>query len=395
MQVMKSLSDFCKDRMGNIGVLAAGMIPALVVLGGAGIDYARAEQIRQKMQHAVDTAVLAVSNSQLLEKKSPDQQVYPFLETNLQGIDAFQVTDITIEQDGGGTAHVTVTGKSRNFFLQMIGFDEFTLSVDAEAQYNREEDVEIAVILDNSQSMLIGATKSDISTLEDEYGCAFVCHYDGVSTKAYNVGASTRLDAALTAVDRAFKIADDSEFMDKADIYFDINTFNRDMQDIADGTATKLLGAAGDPVRNIRSAPHPSSHKYEMTNFKQTMATALADAEKRKADNPDRQHFMLIITDGVSNYRDGKRKIHQWKNTYCNDVKALGIRVGVIYTTYYELPSNKFWRRKVKPFNDQIGPALEACASPGWFFEAEEADDIDAALRRLMTMAIPRPRLTN
>lgn len=409
MTLLTKLAEFCKGRSGNIGVMAATMIPALVGLIGASIDYTRAEQIRQKMQHAADLAVLAASNNQLLGRGTPEEQVQPFLDANLKGVDGFNLVKVFVEQDGDGYARVRVSAESDNYFLGMFGVDTFSIVAEAVARYQREFDLEIGIYLDNSPSMLIGATQADITGLESKFGCAFTCHYPDNGDHAYDMaralgydtpdegahalGYKTRLIAAKEAINRAFTIAHDSEFSTSAEIYFDVNTFAKKMEDVSRGTAAEMLGSAGDPVRAIGPLPRPSNHIYETTDPEVSFNQATAEAKARQAKYKDRQHFFLILTDGVADYNRGGRKIHQFYSSYCDDLKKHGIRVGVIYTTYFELPSNAFWRSNVKPFTNDIGPQLKACASPGWYFEARYAEDIDNALAQLMSMAIPRPRL--
>lgn len=397
MTLWRRAAAWIVDRRGNVGVMAAALIPAMVLLIGAAVDYSRAEQIREKMQHAVDSAVLAVANNQLLEGKNEEAQVKPFLDANLSNIGDFKVTNVYVEQDGDGYALVRVTGEAKNHFLGTIGQENFTLVTEAIARYQRERDLEISVLIDNSPSMLIGATEQTIKDMEKDFGCAFACHYgNGKSYKdAKTKGYELRLDAAKDAVNRAFKIAKESDFAQAGDIYFDVSIFNVDTEFVARGEAATLLGSAGDKVRAIEPVPQPKNNKYEVTNGKKSIASATTSAKSRKTKYADRQHFFLIITDGVADYREGSRKIEPIYGKNCDDLKNAGIRVGVIYTTYFQLPSNNFWKKKVKPFDSQIGPEMQKCASPGWYFEAQYAEDIDRAFDTLMSMAIPRPRLTN
>lgn len=395
MTAWRRLTAFIFERKGNVGVMAAALIPAMVLLIGAGVDYSRAEQIRQELQQAVDSAVLAVANNQLMQRGSEEEQVQPFLDANLVGVGDFAVTDVFIEQDGDGYALVRVTGESKNHFLGAVGHDHFTLVAEGIARYQREKDLEITVLIDNSASMLIGATEQAIDDMEDDFGCAFACHYDGDTSyqEALDKGYPLRLVAAKDAVQRAFTIAENSDFAQAGDIYFDISVFNRDTDFVARGEASSLLGSAGQPVRDIQPYPKPSSYKYEVTNGKKALQQATADAKARQNKYSDRQHFFLLITDGVADYHEGSRKIEPIYGSNCDDLKASGIRVGVIYTTYFQIPSNSFWVNNVKPFDDQIAVEMKKCASPGWYFEAQFADDIDRAFDTLMSMAIPRPRL--
>lgn len=163
---------------------------------------------------------------------------------------------------------------------------------------------------------------------------------------------------------------------------------------MVEGRASDLLEDAGTAVAGIMPVPRPPSHIYEMTNITASLQSLSTIALEAQSDHPDRLHFVLVVTDGVADYRSGSRRIEPIDPAVCDAIKNAGIRLGVIYTTYFEIPSNSFWRNRVEPFTDQIGPRLEQCATPGWFFEAEFAADIDEAFEELMRLAIPRPRLT-
>lgn len=52
-------------------------------------------------------------------------------------------------------------------------------------------------------------------------------------------------------------------------------------------------------------------------------------------------------------------------------IKNRGIRIAVLYTTYYPLPTNPWYNTYIAtyiaPFQSRIGPTMQSCASPGLF----------------------------
>jgi len=57
--------------------------------------------------------------------------------------------------------------------------------------------------------------------------------------------------------------------------------------------------------------------------------------------------------------------------------------------------SNSFYNSNVAPFQTNIGPALEACASPGLFYEAGVDDNLASDLQTLFNTVTQTAHLTN
>jgi hypothetical protein len=58
------------------------------------------------------------------------------------------------------------------------------------------------------------------------------------------------------------------------------------------------------------------------------------------------------------------------------------------------LPLSPFWVSDVESFQSDIGPALEACASPGLFYDAAVGADLGVALTTLFQTAVQSANLT-
>ena len=85
--------------------------------------------------------------------------------------------------------------------------------------------------------------------------------------------------------------------------------------------------------------------------------------------------MLFIVTDGVEDEINGGIRLIQKINggtatNYCNTIKGRGIKIAVLYTEYLPVPANSFYVSNVEPFQSQIGPALQACASTGLFYDA-------------------------
>ena len=84
----------------------------------------------------------------------------------------------------------------------------------------------------------------------------------------------------------------------------------------------------------------------------------------------------------------GSRRQSLMDPGWCTTIKNRGIRIAVIYTTYLPLPTNSWYNTYISPFQAEIGPTLQSCASPGLFFEVSTDQDISAAMTKLLDYAV-------
>ena len=59
------------------------------------------------------------------------------------------------------------------------------------------------------------------------------------------------------------------------------------------------------------------------------------------------------------------------------------------------MPANSFYVGNVEPFQSNIGPALQACASPGLFYDAAIGADLGQALSTLFQAVVQSAALSN
>jgi hypothetical protein len=114
------------------------------------------------------------------------------------------------------------------------------------------------------------------------------------------------------------------------------------------------------------------------------------------------QEVLFLVTDGVEDKivttcsagADCVAAGAKWRQqslidtSWCNTVKNRGIRIAVLYTVYYPLPTNAWYNTHISPFQPNIGPTLQSCASPGLYFQVSTGGDISAAMVALFNTAI-------
>ncbi|MDP3896356.1 MAG: hypothetical protein Q8Q62_06740, partial [Mesorhizobium sp.] len=76
-------------------------------------------------------------------------------------------------------------------------------------------------------------------------------------------------------------------------------------------------------------------------------------------------------------------------------LKARGIKIAVLYTTYLPLPTNGWYNTWIAPFASKINTKMSQCATPGLFFEVSPTEGIADAMKALFLKVVANPRLTS
>jgi Flp pilus assembly protein TadG len=95
------------------------------------------------------------------------------------------------------------------------------------------------------------------------------------------------------------------------------------------------------------------------------------------------QEVLFIVTDGVEDEKSGGSRLQQAINdlgsapggnssstNWCTAIKNRGIKIAILYTDYLAVPANSWYESWIAPIQSDIGPALQACATPGLFYDA-------------------------
>ena len=92
------------------------------------------------------------------------------------------------------------------------------------------------------------------------------------------------------------------------------------------------------------------------------------------------------VASSCSQSLDGNRCQAPFNTTWCTTIKNRGIQIAVLYTEYLPLPANSWYNDWIAPFQSQISPNMESCASPGMFFTVTTNGDITAAMQALFDL---------
>jgi Flp pilus assembly protein TadG len=111
------------------------------------------------------------------------------------------------------------------------------------------------------------------------------------------------------------------------------------------------------------------------------------------------REVLFFVTDGVEDENNPNRIIQQINGAasstnYCNTIKARGIQIAILYTEYLPVTVNSFYDQYVEPIQPNLGTALQACASPGLYYDAALDADLGSALSALFQAVVQSATLT-
>ncbi len=307
------------------------------------------------------------------------------------------------------------------------------------------------LLLDNSPSMDIAATTAGINTMvantSQQGGCALACHETNPTsgdvagnpngednyTLAKNLGVVTRIQNMATATSSLMSSATQMMTTNNATCpngpgcyQMAIFTFNVQGTTNSQCTSTAIqtiyapgcapstnlsaaqTAAAGIDVLEVCSNNYltcSNNNKDADTDFEHAMTAInnimLTPGTGTSGSTP--QEVLFLVTDGVddeinssscSKPLTGSRCQQPFNTAWCTTVKNRGIRIAVLYTEYLPLPTNAWYNSWISPFQSQIGPNMESCASPGLFFQVTTDGDITAAMQALFQQAVSTARLS-
>ena len=456
----RCLTAFRSDRRGNLAIIFGFAMLPLIGLVGAGVDYSRAARVQTFLQAAADAAALgSVANASAGYKAALQQgsngpvatgqtQALSIFNGEINGRTGFTVTSLNANVAVANwqvTSTVTFTATVPTVLMEVLGWQYLTVTGTSVAANGLPSYIDFYLLLDNTPSMGLGATQTDINNLVNYTGCAFGCHdISGAQdyyTVARNKNVTLRIDVLAQATSQLMTFAQ-SPTIELLNHQFRmaIYTFGTwgstgSQSDMAKQAANNYApyqiypsgsagwGTSNTPDANLSSAAtaaagiglmtinHNNENNDRGTNF-DTMLPAMngiiPDPGNGQGTNPP-QKVLLIVTDGMAdevnpgncatwpngNLLSGQNRCIQPINpSLCTTIKNRGIRIALLYTTYL-LPNSDSWsNNNVVPLLPAVDPALRACASPGLYSAVGPNEDISAALNKLFAQAVATARLT-
>jgi Flp pilus assembly protein TadG len=419
-----SLRRLADDTRGGVAMTFGLTAIPMIFLVGMTIDYSRSAQVKTQVNAAADAAALAaVAPAMMAEPDSVLQSTAAsFFNTQVQGINGLNYDPnnlaVTVTSNGlRRSVTVNYSATVNTTFGGLLGESTVALNGTSTATSSGAPNIDFYLLLDTSPSMAIAATTDGINkmvanTKSQGGGCAFACHES--NPKADNLGnpngednyalaraltVPLRIDLVRTAVQNLTTTATQTQQTTNAQYRMAIYTFDVAFNTIA--LRSSNLSLVQSQAANIEmlevyqnnwltssnnNSDTDTDYDNAMQNINQTMPNPGAGSNQA-GDSP--QEVLFLVTDGVEDETvNGKRQQSLMSTSWCTTIKSRGIRIAVLYTNYLPLPSNSWYKTYIAPFQAQIGPNLQSCASPGLFYEVTTDQDISAAMAAMFEQAV-------
>jgi hypothetical protein len=436
---LRTFGRFRRDQRGNIAVIFALTCVPLISALGCAIDYTRATQIQSKLQAAADAASVGS-----IAKQSPAfiaagsmtsdgpipvgvTDATSIFNGNMSGVTGFTLNGMTptVQKAAGTlTSNITFSADVPAMFLGVMGKSHLTVTGTSTSTANMPLFIDFYLLLDNSPSMGVGATPTDVATMVNHTSdqCAFACH-DTANTNNYyklakSLGVTTRIDVLRQATQNLMDTAAATQTYS--------NQFRMAIYDFGGSASTMGLRALFALSSSLSSAKTAAGNIDLMTvngqndhNDQDTGFTVIFPAANNVITTPGPgtsgapQKFLFFVSDGVADEsntaclkpKSGTTRCQSPINTaLCTTLKDRGIKIAVLYTTYLALPTNAWYNTWISPFNagpygpspnSQIAQNMQNCASPGLYFEVSPTQGISDAMNKLFQKAVADARISS
>lgn len=424
-----------RDRSGNFGMMTAILLVPVIGTAGLAIDISNALMVRSTLQAAADAAAIAAvaetsagvmqamrlnSDGRLTDAIEDAKKVF-MGHANMS--EDYQLKDFDVDVVKAGTqlkAVFTFNATVPTTLARILGQADVTVAGKAEAVFQTDTFRDFYLLLDNTPSMGVGATPTDVDKMVANTGdkCAFACHIvkNGVEdmNSYYNLakrlGVTIRIDVVAQATAALMDTAKSSR-KSSNQYRMAVYTFGEKAED------TKLLevSALNDNLDQVKtmaskiglmSIPKQGYDNDQQTDFDRALKSIGAlmgtSGTGSSAGNPEK--ILFFVSDGVGDaYKPSSctkattngRCQEPIDTTQCEVLKNKGYRIAVLYTTYLPLPTNDWYKKWIRPFQNEIPTRMQACASPGLYFEVSPSQGIADAMNALFLKIITSPRLSS
>jgi hypothetical protein len=314
------------------------------------------------------------------------------------------------------TSTVSFTAKVPTRFMGLFGKDKLSISGSSTAANGTPLYADFYLLLDNTPSMGVGATPADIATMvaNTPDQCAFACHDLSDPNNYYNLakklGVQMRIDVLRTATQKLMDTAK-ATAVTSSQFRVAIYTFGTTctilgLNNVAALTTNLPLAKTQAANIDLMTIPNQGYNNDQCTDYDGTL-TSIDKAIPNPGDgstSSKAQKYLFFVSDGVADANNpascskpvqgGTRCQEPLDIATCTTIKNRGVKIAVLYTTYLPLPTNDWYNTWIKPFTNEIGPQMQACASPGLYFEVSPTQGISEAMDALFQKVVQQAHLT-
>jgi Flp pilus assembly protein TadG len=395
---------FARDRKANVAIIFAITIVPIIFLLGMTLDYSQALRKKEQLDAAADAAAIAAVRPAMLMQSdavaaATANAIFMSKANALAaGLQAVPTPTITVTDVGlGRTVAVSYSAASLNNFPKVLmNSATWPISGASTAQAAAAPNMNWYLLMDDSPSMGIGATVTDINNLigatapakqpaSSSQNCGFACHetniaHDGGTkdnlaiARANNI--TLRIDLVANALNQLLiswancpqagvsgGVMQCMSALNNTTYKAALYTFDTGLNTLATLTTPTV---AGTQISNISLMPVLYQNCVVSTSCNTDYGTDIAGAlttlnstmpapglgSNSAGDTP--QEVIFLVTDGVEDkiattcpnatFASNKRCQQPLDTTACTTIKNRGIKIAILYTEYLQLinmgPSN-------------------------------------------------------
>lgn len=434
----KLLSRLRGDTRANVAVIfAITIIPILGAIGSA-VDYSMAVRLRSKLQAASDAASVGsvgknspayaaagTAADGTIAVGGPDAlKIFTANMTGESGYTLNSSTATVVKANSTITSTVSFSATINTTFMRALGNNQMTVTGTSVSSATMPVFIDFYLLLDNSPSMGVAATPADVTLMVNNTPdqCAFACHDLNDNNNYYklakNLGVTTRIDVVRTAAQSLMDTASNTQIYSNQ-FRMAIYTFGASASTAGLTTIASLTSSLSTAKTQAGNIDLMTVNGQNQNNDMDTNFTAIIPQMDAAIPTPgpgtstSPQKFLFFVSDGVADEANpaclkpttnGTRCQSPLNPALCTAMKARGVQIAVLYTTYLALPSNGWYNQWIAPFNpgpygpstnSEIAANMKACSSPGYYFEVSPTDGISQAMNTLFQKAVSTARLTN
>lgn len=400
------------DRKSERGVVAYMFTGAALLFMAVGLHTAQLGLIsgeRASLQSAADAAALAAVAAETGDDEMEAVARRTFM-ANLKPEQARNLKGLEIDTDASQerTSIVRFRAEFHPIAPNVLSPNAVQINGEARARGRIRRFVDIDLWLDASASMGVAADEAGRDRLRalsandrEHRNCAFACHMPTRLTVADNqIWATSMQRAHANGIKLRIDVMKDSlEILlsELAEARTEHAVVPRLSAAALANNWNRQLNLTGDleAVRNyVRGFSLSSSAASRLSRTMATGRDAIpVTAQQRRGTADDPQRFVILVTDGMQ-FDWGNISPGPISAEVCAQIRQRVNRLIVVHIPYVRLDGDNAFNHWVRPVYDQLGPALQACASPNSYLKADKPDDLHTAFRQIARMVTATPALT-
>ena len=390
------LSRFARDRKANVAVITALTMVPIIFLLGMTLDFSQAMHKKEQLDAAADAAAIAAVRPAMLMQsdtvaQSTASAIFMSVANNVPGLAATPTPTITVTDLGlQRTVSVSYNAASLNNFPKvLVNTASWPINGTATARAASAPNMNFYLLMDDSPSMGIGATLTDINNLisatapskqpaSSSQNCGFACHETNIShdggtkdnlTIARNNSITLRIDLVTNAVNQLLNtwtncpqsgisggVMQCMSALNNTTYKAALYTFDTGLNTLAALTSPT---SAGTKVSNIALMSVLYQNCVTSSSCNTDYGTNIAGSlsslnsimpnpglgSNSTGDTP--QEVVFLVTDGVEDkivsscpnatFASNSRCQQPLDTTMCTTIKNRGIKIAILYTEYLQL----------------------------------------------------------